>query len=193
MLHELPQLLHRHLLAGRVDGREVRGRRDAVQIVRTHVELVPAQLAAQAYPRSGPKLVLQPGLVEPDRGDLVALVGHAGLNDCEPSRGTAQFHALHLAGDRGLLLGQQVCDPPLRDRSFIAVRCVLEQIPDLAQAELGELPFHDRPNAVQRVELLFEPLGSRRRTWPRPAFRTPESGEFRRFDRGQSAFEYRSG
>ena len=132
--HELAQLFDGDVLARRVDGREVRGGRGAVHVVRADGELVPAQLAAQAHARPGLELVGEPDLVEPDRGDLAALVGDARLDDREPAPGAAHRGADDRAADRDLVLGgEEVGDPHLRRGRLVAERSVIEQVADRAE------------------------------------------------------------
>ena len=81
---QLAQLLDRHVLARRVDRSEVGRRRGPVEVVRADGELVSLELAAQAHAGPGLQLLGQPELVEPDGGDLAALVGDPRLDDREP-------------------------------------------------------------------------------------------------------------
>ena len=71
--------LRRHLLARRVDGREVGGRGDRRSGRRSGRRTRSASAARAAAPRARLQLLGQPGLVEPDRGDLAAAVGDASL------------------------------------------------------------------------------------------------------------------
>jgi hypothetical protein len=65
-------------------------------------------LPAQAHSRPGLELLHEPGLVEPDGDDLAALVADPRIDDRQVSSRAAHRDRTHLAGDRGLLLGQQV-------------------------------------------------------------------------------------
>jgi hypothetical protein len=167
-LDEAAQPLRRDLLARGIDGRKVRRRRDAVQVVRADLEAAPLELAAQANPRAGLELLLQPRLVEPDRGDLIALVRDPSLDDRQVSPRPPHRDAANLARDRRLLAGHEVGDPPLGHRRFVAVRPVYEQVADGAQAELGQLLAQRRADAVQRRDRLLERVGPRARAQARP-------------------------
>ena len=170
------QLLDGDLLAGGVDRREVGGRRDTVHVVRADRELAPLQVAAQADPRAGLEPVLEPCLVEPDGGDLAGLVGDSRLHELKPA-GALDADAQHLAGDRRLLLAEEIGDRQLRRRGLVAARPVLERVPDRPQPERRE-PFLDgRPDAVQCLEPELEPLGPRRAWEARPLRRRLCAGE----------------
>ena len=133
------QLLDGDLLAGGVDRREVGGRRDTVHVVPADRELAPLQVAAQADPRAGLEPVLEPCLVEPDGGDLAGLVGDSRLHELKPA-GALDADAQHLAGDRRLLLAEQVGDRQLGRRGLVPAGPVLERVPDRPQPERRE-PF----------------------------------------------------
>src|SRR5205823_11498669 len=81
---QLTELLDGDLLARRVDGCEVGRRGGAVYVVRADRELVAPQLPAQPDACAGLELVGEPDLVEPDRGDLAALVRDSRLDDRQP-------------------------------------------------------------------------------------------------------------
>ena len=176
-LHERPQPLRRHLLAGRVDRREVCCRGDAVQVVGAHLEAVALEVATEAHMRPGLQLRLQPGLVEPHRDDLAALVTDPSVDDRQVSPRSPHRDRPHLARDRRLLPREQVCDRPLRDRLLVAVRPVLEQVADPAQPELRELLLQRRPDAGERGHRPLRALGSRSPRQPGPARGRVLSGE----------------
>jgi hypothetical protein len=186
-LHERPQPLRRHLLAGRVDRREVGRRGDAVEVVRPDGELVPLQLPAQADTRPRLQALLEPGLVEPDGGDLIALVGDPRLHDRQVAPGSPDRDTPHFARDRGLLLGEQVGDSPLGDGRLVSERPVLEQVPQRAQAELRQLLAQRRADSRERVDRLLHALRPRRPRQARPARRPVPACE--REHRGQSRKE----
>ena len=71
---QLAQLLRRHVLAGWIDGSEVRRRDDAVQVEGADVESVTPLAAAQAHVRSRLELPREPGLVEPGGRDRPAAI-----------------------------------------------------------------------------------------------------------------------
>ena len=87
---ELAQLRRRHLLARRVDGREVGGRRAAVQVVGLDREAEAVLLTPQAHVRAGRELVLQPRLVEPGGADLAGAVADLRGEDLQPPAAAAQ-------------------------------------------------------------------------------------------------------
>src|SRR6266511_6366820 len=103
---ELAELLGRDLLARRVDGREVRGRRGSVQVVGANGELVALELTAQAHVRPRLQLLREPDLVEPDRRDLAAAIRDSRLNDGEAPARAPHRGPQHLAGDGDLLLAR---------------------------------------------------------------------------------------
>ena len=167
---EVAELLDRHLLARRVDGSEVRGRRSAVQVVRANRELVATKLAAQANVSARLQLLREPDLVEPDSRHLATAVGYAGLDDGEAPAWTANRCADDLARDRDFLLpGEQVGDGHLGRRRLVAEGPVRQEVADREQAELGELLRQRRADARQRLHAPLEPLRSRKaaRTGPR--------------------------
>ena len=191
---ELAELLRRDLLARGVHGGEVGRGGSAVQVVGADVELVPPELAAEAHPRAGPELVDEPCLVEPDGGDLPAVVRDPRLDDREPRPGSPNRGADDLAGDGDLLLArEQVGDPHFVDGGLVAERPVLEQVCDRVQAELCELLGDGRPHSGQRLDSPGKPLGPWKRPRARPARRARYLGECSRKVSRQSATEYRTG
>ncbi len=186
----LAQLLDRQILRRGIDGREVGRRGSAVQVVRADVELVPPQVAAQPDMRARLELVREPGLIEPDRRDLTAVVGDARLDDRQASPRSPNGRPNDLARDRDLLLaGEQVGDPHLLGRGFVAVRAVLEQVGDRPEPELAQPLGDRRPDAREDVDAPRQPLGPRKAARPRPRVRFGDLGECRRCD----AAEYRTG
>ena len=172
----IAQLLDGDLLARGVDGREIGRRGDAVHVIGANGELAALQVAAQPDPRAGLEPVLEPCLVEPDGGDLAGLVGDAGLHELEPPR-SLDADAQDFAGDRRLLLAEQVGDRQLGRRGLVPAGPVLERVPDRPQPERRE-PFLDgRPDAVQCLEPELEPLGPRRAWEARPLRRRLCAGE----------------
>jgi len=116
----------RDLLARGIDRREIGGGSRTVQIVRTNVERIAAELASEAHTRPGLKLVLQPILVEPHGRDRTALVGDGRRQDRQAPPRPAQRDAPDLADDHRLLLAEQVDDSALADRALVVTRAVLE-------------------------------------------------------------------
>ena len=99
-LDEAAQPLRRHLLARGVDGSEVRGRRDAVQVIGAHLEAVALELTAQPHARPRLQPLGEPGLVEPDCPDLAALVRDPCVDDREVAPGPSHGDAPDLSRDR---------------------------------------------------------------------------------------------
>ena len=140
----------------------------------------------RADPRAGLEPVLEPCLVEPDGGDLAGLVGDARLHELEPA-GALDADAQHLAGDRRLVLAEEIRDRQLRSRGLVAPGPVLERVADRPQPERCEPLLDGRPDAVQCLEPELETL---RRGEPggaatpeaplRPRSRAEPSGGLRR-------------
>ena len=147
-------------------------------------------MSAQANVRARRELLREPRLVEPDGGDLTAVVGDARLDDREAPPRAADRRPDDLARDRDLLLaGEQVGDPHLLGGGFVPVRAVIEQVGDRAQPELAQPLRHGRADAVQRVDAAREPIGPREAARAGPRLRLGGLGERRRCD----AAEYRTG
>ncbi len=184
----LAQLLDRDLLARRVDGGKVRRRRAAVQVVRLDREVAPLQVSAQADLGSRLEAVHEPGLVEPDRGDLAGLVRDAGFDQLHPA---APLHpdASHLPGDRRLVLAEELDDRPLRGCRLVAARAVLEGVPDRPQPKRGKAFLDGRPDTVERVERELQPLGPGRTGETRPFGRlgAGEAAQRRQADSAEAA------
>ena len=191
---ELPELLDGHLLARRVDRREIGRRGGAVQVVGADGELVATELASEANVRARLQLLGEPDLVEPDRGHLAAVVGDPGLDDREAAPGAAHGGPQDLAGDRDFLLaGEEVGDRHLGRGSLVAKRPVRKQVADRAQAELGELLRQCGPHACERVQASLEPLRTRKATRTGPRRRCRGLGEGGRKGSRQGDVEYRTG
>ena len=176
-LDKRPQPLRRHLLARRVDRREVGGRGDTVQVVGAHLEAVALELAAQAHVRPGLQLLLEPRLVEPDRDDLTTLVADPGVDDRQIPPRSPHRDRPHLARDGGLLPREQVGDPPLGHGGLVPMRPMLEQVAEAAQSELCELLLQRGPDPGKRRHRPLRVLGSRRPRQPGPALGRILSGK----------------
>ncbi len=176
-LDELAELHRRDLLAGRIDGCEVRGRRAAVQVVGADGEAEAVLLAAKAHVRPGRQLVLQPRLVEPGRRDLPAAVGDLRGEDLEPPAPAAKRRLEHVALDQDLLVSEQVRDPLLGRGSLVAARAMVEQVADVLEAELREPLLQGRPDARERVDRRLEALRAEAAARRRPAVRRVHGGE----------------
>ena len=163
----LAELLDGDLLARRVDRREVGGRGDTVHVVGANRELAALQIAAQADSGARLEPVLQPGLVEPDGRDLTGVVGDASLYELQAAR-ALDTDAQNLAGDRRLVLAEQVRDRQLRRRGLVAARPVLERVPDRPEPQRCQTLLDRRPDSVERLEPELEPLGPGRAREARP-------------------------
>ena len=167
--HELADPLRRQVLGRRVDRGEVGRSRLAVQVVGLDGEAVAPERSAQPDSRPGLELLGEPSLVEPGRLDLARAVRDAGLDEREPSARPPETHAAHLAGDRHLLLGRHLGNRPLGHRQLIAMRPMLEDVADRAQAQPVELLRHRGTHPRERLHSPLEHVGARRHAWARPA------------------------
>ena len=151
-LDEPSQPLRGHVLRGRVDRRVVGRGAGVADVVGLHREAAAArERAAQAHLRPGRQAVGDPGLVEPDRVDLATVVTDADVLDGQAPRRPPARGAHHGAGDRDLLLAEQVADRALRRRLLVAVRPVQQQVADRAQAEAREAPRERLSDPGQRL------------------------------------------
>jgi hypothetical protein len=177
-LDERAQSLRRHVLARRVDRREVGGLGRLAEVVALDDEVVAAPLPAQADVRPRLKLVREPLLVEPHGVDVPALVLDARGDDRQSAR-AALSHAAHDARDRRLVLAEELGDLELGSGRLVAKGCVTEQIADRAQAELAEALRNGDADSGQDVQRALEPLGAGRRSRGQPATRRGDAGESR--------------
>ena len=185
---ELAQLRGRDLLARRIDGREVRGRGAAVQVVGAHLEAVAVRRAAQPHARARHELLLQPRLVEPGRRDLAGAVRDLRRQDPQPAAAASGRRLQHLALDQHLLLAEEVGDPPLRRRLLVPARAVGEQVAHRARgrASRAASAAPGRRRAASRAAPRAARAGSGRASAasrPRAGPAAAKPGGSRRIDR----------
>ena len=106
------------------------------------MELAALELAPQPDPSSRRQLLGQPFLVEPHGGDRVRVVLDPGGDDGQAATRTPNSDRAHHAGNRHLLLREQVGDSALGSRRLAAARSMLEQVADGVQPQPAQL----RPN-----------------------------------------------
>src|SRR5262249_35178144 len=82
-------------------------------------------------------------------------------------------HAL----DHDLLVAEEVADPSQGRSLLVPAWALPEQVLDDGEPEFRETPSECRPDAVQRLDRLAEPVVSRRPAPSRPAFGRLEAGK----------------